>query len=157
MKKYIIGFIGFILLTSLVNAGEKDIRTMIESIGEKLVKASLEGDYETILSYHTEDVIVMPDFHPMLRGKKALRESYEDSKRRGSKIHSLSGTPSDFWICGDMAFELGTFGLSASSNESPHPVALHGSYFEIWEKTGNTYKIKFSTWNLDYNPWEKKE
>ena len=132
------------------------LREVIESIGDKINKAVVAGDYDTIMSYHTDDVIIMPDFKPMVKGKKAWKEEIKKDRQRGAKVRSFSGTIMDLWSCENQVYERGTFGMSVTSNESTHPIALYGSYFQIWEKqTDGSYKIKFTIWNLDFNPFEK--
>lgn len=162
MKKVQNQLVYMILISCLLNGlalGEEKfgkVQKMLEEYGDIITKAVLDGDHETILSFHTDDVILMPDLHPMIRGKKALREGYEENKRKGVKYHSYSATTQDIWQCGDQVFHRGTFGASISSNESAQPIAFYGSYFSIWERQKDeSYKIKYMIWNLDYNPWEK--
>lgn len=146
------------LLIGFVHGSDKtqELQKKLEAYGDILTKAVLDGDFETILSFHTDDVIIMPDLQPMIKGIKSLREGYEENKRKGVKYHSYSATTQDIWQCGDQIFHRGTFGASISSYESAQPIAFYGSYFSIWEKQRDeSYKIKFMIWNLDYNPWEK--
>ena len=132
------------LLNGFILGGQKtgEVEKLLEEYGHVLMKAVLDGDHETILSFHTDDVVLMPDFHPMIKGIKALREWYEENKRKGVKYHSYSATTKDIWQCGDQIFHRGTFGASLSSNESVQPIAFYGSYFTIWERQKDeTYKI----------------
>jgi ketosteroid isomerase-like protein len=133
----------------------QEITIEIKEINRILEKATMEGDYETLLKYYDQDIIVKPDFSEAVRGKGALREQYRKDKQKGVKIHSFSGVIEALWYCGDEVYERGTFGLSASSDDSPQPTAMYGSYFQIWTKQkDNSYKIKYVIWNLDYNPFK---
>ena len=133
----------------------QQVQKKLEEISQILNKATLEGDYETLLSCHTDDAIIKPDFSPAIKGKRALREQYEKNKREGGKIHSFSATTEDMWIRGDEIYERGTFGMAASSKGSPKPVAVYGSYFQIWLKQADgSYKIKYLIWNLDFDPYK---
>jgi ketosteroid isomerase-like protein len=124
----------------------------INRIIEKAVK---ESDYETVLKYHTEDVIIKPDFVEAIKGKAELREQYRQNKKIGLKIHAYDGVVEAMWICGDKVYERGIFGMSFSSTERPQPEAAYGSYFQIWEKQeDNSYKVAYLIWNLDYNPFK---
>ena len=151
----------FIVICSVIFIGhynmfgqEGEARKMIESIGDTINKAVLAGDYETILSYFADDIVVDPVFQPPINGKKAYREEVNKIKEAGVKYQSISGTPSDIWECGGMIYERGTFGLSFITNESPKPKAYYGSYFQIWQKqTDGSYKLKYMTSNLDFYPF----
>lgn len=151
----------FIILCCVVFLGhsntfgqEVEFKKLVESVGDNINKAVLAGDYETLLSYFTDDVIVDPIFDPPIKGKKEYREQVKKLKELGVKYQSMNGTPTDIWECGGMIYEMGTFGMSMVTRESPQPKAYYGSYFQIWKKQpdGN-YKIKFMTSTLDYNPF----
>lgn len=133
----------------------KTLRSMVEKINGVLDKAMLEGDYETLLKYYTEDIIVSPGMNPTVRGKDALKEAYEKNMKKKLKYHSFSGTIEDLWECGDKLYERGTFGMSMTYKDHPKPLAYYGSYFTIWKKVSeDSLKIKYVIWNLDFNPCE---
>jgi ketosteroid isomerase-like protein len=133
----------------------KTLQTMIEKINGVLDRAMLEGDYETLLKYYTDDIVVSPGMNPTVRGKDALKESYEKYRKDKVKYHSFSGTIEDLWECGDKVYERGTFGMSLSYKDHPKPLAYYGSYFTIWQKVSeDSLKIKYVIWNLDFNPCE---
>jgi len=129
------------------------LRAKIESINSSLNKAMLAGDYETMLKYYTEDIIVSPGLNPTAKGKAAIRESYEKYKKMQVKYHSFDGTIEDIWESGDKVYERGTFGVSLSYKDHPKPLAYYGSYFTIWQKgSDDSLKIKYVIWNLGFNP-----
>ena len=131
----------------------EDFKLTLKSIGDVLDNAVLEADYETLLKYHTDDVILMPNFRPAIHGKNELREQYEKEKKEGIKLHAFNSKTEKVWILGDEVYEYGTYGLTASSKDSDHPYGAFGSYFMIWEKQpDSTYLIKFLISNLDHKP-----
>lgn len=131
------------------------VKEKIESINKILEKATLNGDYDTMLKYYADDIIVCPDLNPPVKGKAALEEAYDKEKRYDVKYHSFSGTIDSIWECGDKIYERGTFGMSYSSKKHKKPEAYYGSYFSIWQKEGgDSLKIKYAIWNLDFNPWD---
>ena len=133
----------------------KTLRSMVEKINDVLDKAMLEGDYETLLKYYTEDIIVSPGMNPTVRGKEALKEAYEKNRKKELKFHSFSGTIEDLWDCGEKVYERGKFGMSMTYKDRPKPLAYYGSYFTIWQKMNDdSLKIKYVIWNLDFNPCE---
>ncbi len=132
---------------------DTDFKKTLKEINSVLDKAVLDGDYEALLKYYTDDVIIMPIFEPAIRGKDAVREEYKKNKKAGVKYHAFNGTPEKMWACGDEVFEYGKYGLVLSSKETEYPDAFYGSYFMIWEKqSDNSYLVKYVITNLDHKP-----
>ena len=130
----------------------------LDEIEVLLEKAMIDGDYETILKYYDDDVIIMPGFDPAIRGINALNKAYEKNKRKGIKYHSFTGNAEKRWMCGNEIFEMGTFGMAISSKDSSQPKAYYGSYFQIWQEyEDGSLIIKYNIWNLDFNPFEHND
>lgn len=130
-----------------------DFKKKIEEINSNIEKLVLAGNYNDILPYYTDDVIISPDFHSSIKGKEAIRVAYEKNKKIKLKHHSFSGTSEDIWECEKFIYERGKFGMSLSSKDHPKPLAYYGSYFTIWQKEDDeSLKIKYVIWNLDFNP-----
>ncbi|UCH65449.1 MAG: hypothetical protein JSW63_12730 [Ignavibacterium sp.] len=110
---------------------DDDFKSTLKEINQVMDKAILDGDYETLLKYYTDDVIVMPIFEPAIRGKKELREAYKKNKKAGVKYHAFNGNPEEMWSCGKEVFEYGKFGLALSTRETEYPSAYYGSYFML--------------------------
>ena len=137
------------------NAALQDgnFKSTLQGIRSALDKAILDSDYETILKYHTDDVIIMANFRPAIKGKKEMREQYKKDKKAGVKLHAFNGKPEKIWESGDEVYEYGTYGLAVSSKDTEHPYAFYGSYFMIWEKQpDSTYLVKYLITNLDHKP-----
>jgi ketosteroid isomerase-like protein len=133
----------------------KEVDSALNEIDAKMVKATLAGEYLSLMDYYTEDVVMMPDFRPAIRGKKELLAQYQEDIKLGVKYHSFNATVEKKWQCGSEIFERGTFGMAISSKNSQKPMAFYGSYFQIWQKQPDgSFKITFIIWNLDFNPFE---
>ena len=79
-------------------------------------------------------------------------------KKQGIHYQSISGNSIEMWECGEMVYDIGTYGMSLISKDSPKPVAYYGSYFNVWQKQlDGSYKIKYMMSNLDFNPFEKRD
>jgi ketosteroid isomerase-like protein len=131
----------------------QDIKEKVQQINSEVEKLILAGNYNDLLPYYTDDVIISPDFHSSIKGKEAIRVAYEKNKKIGLKHHSFSGIPEDIWECEKFVYERGKFGMSLSSKDHPKPLAYYGSYFTIWQKEKDEIlKIKYVIWNLDFNP-----
>ena len=125
----------------------------LKVINQQIEEAIYKNDYETLLKFYTEDVTIVPNFQPVLKGKNAVRESYLKQEKAGVKIHSFHTKLDTIWRSRTNIYEYGTYGLSFSTNETKHPYAVTGSYFMIWEKQrSKPFLIKYLISNLDFNP-----
>ena len=139
------------------NKHDSTLAGKIEKLNKSIEKSILAGDYESLLPYYTDDIIISFALSPPVKGKEAIKEIYKRNKKKGIKHHSFSSTPEDIWECSDKIYERGKFGTSLSSNDHPKPIAYYGSYFTIWQKDkDNSLKIKYLIWNLDFNPYGDK-
>lgn len=155
IKKVILTMI-LIFISNPIFPQEESIKKILSSIGEEFTQALLSEDYELIISHMTDDVIVFPIFGKPIKGKSAYRDAVKKLKASGAKYQSISGTSTEMWDCGEMIYDIGTFGMSLVTNESPKPIAFYGSYFHVWQKQSNgIYKLHYMMSNLDYNPYEK--
>lgn len=133
----------------------KEIENELNKTGEKMVQATLDGDYLALIDFYSDDAVIMPDFKPPIRGKKALKDQFREDEKLGVEYHSFTGTVEKRWRRGDEIYERGSFGMAVSSRDSRRPTAFYGSYFQIWQKQKDgSFKISFTIWNLDFNPFE---
>lgn len=129
------------------------LKAELDSINNILNKAMLSGNFEAMLPYYAEDIIVSPGLNPTVKGKAAVKEGYEKNRKDGVKYHSFSGTTEEIWECEDRIYERGTFGMSFSYKDHPKPIGYYGSYFTIWQRDKDgSLKIKYVIWNLGFNP-----
>ena len=132
-----------------------DYLAQLQEIGRILNEAVLNGDYETILKYYIDDVVILANSVPTVRGIEAVRALYEKDKKRGLKFHAFSGKPEKIWSCGDRVYEYGTYGATVSTYETKHPYGFAGSYFTIWQKQKDgTYLMELVMTNLDHEPYK---
>ena len=132
----------------------KSLEEKFQHIGERIKEAMYAGDYDALLEFYTDDVVIMSDFQPAIKGKNALRIRYREQEQDEIKIHAFDGTPDKIWSCENQIYEYGTFGYAASSRESRKPHAYYGSYFMIWEvQQDSSFLIKLMITNLDFNPF----
>jgi ketosteroid isomerase-like protein len=141
--------------TSPAQSDIKEIRATIDQINKRGEEAILANDFDTQLSFFTDDIVIDPPLEPPIKGKAAVRERQAVGQREGMKYHSFSGTTEDLWVCGDKVYERGTWGMSFTTNTMNRPFAPYGTYFQIWTKDGTgTYRIQYLMYTLDMNPYE---
>ena len=130
--------------------------TLAKLTSDEMNKAMIAGDLEASIRYYDKDVIVMPNFKPMIKGRRALMKDMKKDEKAGLKFHSYHSTITDIWQSGDLVHEMGTYSISLSTPEMPQPIADNGTYFSIWQKQlKGSYKVIFFMWNTDVDPWEK--
>lgn len=144
----------FFLSASLTQKADdiEKLKKNIEKLQKKYCKAAMERDMETYLSLYTDDVVIMPPFSPIIRGKEGLKAEWYKNLREGVSFHSASVSLSEVWQSEGMVYERGTFHIVISSNNIPKPMDLYGSYFTIWEmqKDGN-FLMKYNISNYDHD------
>jgi len=107
---------------------------------------SYEGrDVERILSYWTEDAVVMPPGLPAIVGKSALREYVQASlKIPGFKINWAS-TEATVSSDGDMAYMLSENEVTVDMDGTP--TTTQGRAVTIWRRDDGEWRCCVDIWN----------
>jgi len=161
MKKnrwFVLSVILFAALAATAATAQDDAAKLtreIETLHAAQEKASLAGNYDALLSHFAEDVIICADTRAPIKGRAAMRAAYRENEKEGVKLHAISSIIDTLWTCGDRIYLRGSFGQSASSRKSPNPVAIHGSYLEIYKRRPDgRHLVEYLIWNLGFNPFE---
>jgi len=132
----------------------KELKNQVREISDITMKANMEGDSETLFSYYTDDVVSMPNYGPIIKGKDSLNEQYNQTREAGLIVHSMSSFILDIYDCGDIVVETGTYGISLTLPDMTFPVTDAGKYMTLYKKQPDgSLKIKAEIWNTDTNPW----
>ena len=103
------------------------------------------------IGYYAEDAISLPNNQPIIRGKQAIKQNFDQAIQAGVKFDSFVSTPTDVIIDGKTIVEVGTYVLKASVPGAP--IEDKGKYATVWEiQKDGSYKIKVETWNTDISP-----
>ncbi len=91
MKTTTILFLGAMLLlqSDCLLAGrevKEDLKAIVEDLGDKAEKCFLSGNVDAMLQYYCDDIISMPNLHPMIRGKADLKHQTEAILASGLKL-----------------------------------------------------------------------
>lgn len=146
-----------ILIAILVlagTAGTRDIGTLqkeLEAIRQDLHTAIRKGDMEAQLKHFSEDALILPNFHPMIRGRAQMRDLMRLDIQNETVWHTYETRCSELWACDGKIFEWGTFSVSQSNKFMRTPIALFGSYLTVWERQGDgRLRMTHTIWNLDH-------
>jgi len=155
LSKSVLIFCCLILTSTNLFSQDGDVKKKIKELNNAWLKATLSDDLGTLLSYHTDDAILLPSYEPMLKGKTAILESNKKSKEAGFKINAMTLTTTDVWSSGNLAFAIGTYTINITIPGMSETIDDNGKYLTVYQKQADgSWKIKADTWNSDNNPWE---
>lgn len=127
-----------------------DLRRMVDLLSGQAEKAFLAGDIEAMLRYYCDDIISMPDDHPMIRGKADLKRTTEAILSTGMRFQSLESTTIEVQRAGEYVYEVGTFRQVVIMPGTTEPMKSVGKYLTIWRKQSNgELKIAVEMYNND--------
>jgi ketosteroid isomerase-like protein len=120
---------------------------------QEIEKAMYAADYEKLLTFYCDDVVIKSANRKPVVGIAAVREGYDEQKKLGVKILSFKAVTERLWAAGDEVFEYGTYAMSVTHKNTSEPKAYTGSYFLILKAyPGDQFKIKYMLDNLDFIP-----
>jgi len=135
--------------------GIEKLQSEIDALNSKLIKANIAGDMETVATFYTDDIIHMPNYAPMVKGKATMIEKENETVEAGYKMLSMNLNNTDIIPVKNLVIEVGEFAISLTIPGMSMPVADKGKYLTVWERQmDGSLKIKIETWNTDTNPME---
>ena len=109
-------------------------------------------DVDAILSFVTDDSVMMPGAAPTISGREALRAGWTELV--SAPGFALSWTPTEAVVArsGEVGYTVGTFDWRYNNEEGAAVVTI-GKYVAIWEKQANgEWKLAVDIWNADGPP-----
>lgn len=139
------------------NKNADKMKAKIQKLNNQITEAAVKGDTEAGMAFYADDVVYMPNYGKIVRGKEALREREEEGKKAGVKVTAFTLTTEEVNKSGSLIYEIGTYSITLQVPQSPEPVDDYGKYVCIWEKTDAGMFIKVDIWNTDISPWNMKK
>jgi uncharacterized protein (TIGR02246 family) len=143
------------LFSAFAFAQDSDARVKIEEYNERWEKAMLNNDMNAVLDFYADDVISLPSYSGLMRGKEEVRAHMDEEMKAGMKFTDVNFETTEVIEEGDLAIEIGTYNMSMTMGDTNEPFSDQGKYVTIWEKQGNDWKVIVETWNTNSNPWEQ--
>ena len=104
-------------------------------------------DVEKIISYWSDDAIVVPPAQPAVKGKEALRKMVEDSKNIPGFSITWKSTDIHFSPDGKLAYLYGE-NLVSMNDSTGNKINMPGRGYTIWRKEANgSWKCVVDIWN----------
>ncbi len=124
---------------TIMKKHDEDIKA-IKQLAEDWRAGWLTGNAELLLSLYADDPVLMPQDHPPVIGKKAIRPLYE-SVLNEFKIES-QGKLMEVEASGDWGYFWSTYSLTATPKTGGQPVKSAGkSVFIVKRQPGGDWKI----------------
>lgn len=148
-------FLFLVIISTPIFAHEDlaELKQKIESIRHKMVKAQIAGDLSVGWAIYTNDIVAMPNYDEMTRGKEAYKAKELAWKKAGVKFHALNHSITDLWTIDDLVIEVGNYGVSLTLPNTSGPVSDRGNYVTVWQQQADgSLKMKIDIWNTDVYP-----
>ena len=155
MKSIILVMIICISAPLVSRENSAELRALLQPYSDKLGQLMLENKFDETLECYDENIQLIRPYSPPINGINAMRREVKALKKVGYIYHSISGETKEVWGCKGLIFERATIAFSYSTRQNREIKSYYGSNLAIWRKQADgTYKLKYSIWNLDFNPWE---
>jgi ketosteroid isomerase-like protein len=103
-----------------------------------------------VLDLYAENSVFMPPNEPIIRGKDALKNFYDDLfVKRGAS--SLKMDIAEVSGHGPLAYQSGTYEMDLKP-PTGRPGRDRGKYLFVIRKMGNGWKYQYTMWNSDLPP-----
>lgn len=136
-------FFSFHLFAQEYSGNGEDI-TIILSNTKEFSKAYVDGDFEKLTSFYSNDAKILPPGTGIIEGKEAILKQWILPKGVNVVYHNV--IPREIKVLEDTAYDFGIYEGSSIGKDGNRSL-WRGKYVIIWKKTGNDWKIYLDIWN----------
>ena len=138
----------FAIISTAAPSDTGGIETALRRLDAEWSAAAGAKDLDKLVSYYSDDAVVLPPNKPAATTAAAIRSSWKedlDSMVSGS----WKATRVEVAKSGDMAYVSGTYEWTAKTPDGEQ-TKDHGKYLEVWEKQPDgSWKCGADCWNSD--------
>jgi len=148
---FLCGCIALLSLTFAGTASAKDpkIEQALRDLDAQWSNAASAKDVDKVVSFYSDDAIVLPANAPIATTKAAIRNLWSGLLTSPGVNMNWKTTKVEVSKSGDMAYASGTYELTMN-DPSGKPVNDRGKYLVVWEKqTDGKWKCGADIWNSD--------
>jgi uncharacterized protein (TIGR02246 family) len=128
-------------------AADTKIEQALRDLDDQWSKAAGAKDMDKIVSFYSDDAVVMPPHGPSAATKETIRTLWKDLLTDASL--SWKTKKVEVAQSGDLAFLSGTYEV-ALNDPTGKPVNDRGKYLEVWKKQADgNWKCMMGIWNSD--------
>jgi uncharacterized protein (TIGR02246 family) len=133
--------------------GKRDEIAAINQRENEFLVAHEFNDGARLAEFYTDDALLIPPDEPIVRGKKAIAEWYENEFKKAPPIENPKVTLEDIEIRGDLAFLRGNFILKFEGESAGKPIIQNLRFVSIWQRQpDDTWKFCCDIWNTNAPP-----
>ncbi len=114
---------------TIIQEGVEKNKAAIHNVLIKVAAALNKGEVETLLSLHTDDVILMEQGMPLMQGKAELREMFSAFDKRNYRIH-ISFETNELELMGFRSFVRGAV-MVTKLETGKDPICTQGKFICI--------------------------
>jgi len=127
------------------------LRKTVDQYNAASKEAILSGNSDKVMTYYEDSAMEMAPNTPTVKGKAAIKEFQAQMAKTGMKFTSVSFTTVDLQAGGKIAYEVGTYEMSATMPQGGE-MKDKGKYVALWrQQADGSWKVSGETWNSD-NP-----
>ncbi len=121
-----------IIVSEAISGPPEDI-SAIRQTATRMVEALERQDVDALMEGFSEDVVIIPQGEPILKGKAAVRVFYRGQFEH-YRLKAFGPSLDELVICGEWAFSRGTGASLVKSSENGRTVRAFNRGLEIWRK-----------------------
>ena len=130
-------------------ANVAEVRKAIDAMNDEGKKHLLAGTMDTTMGHYMDDAVSMPNNGPLLKGKKAIKEYYQEMFSSGMKFTKVDFITDDVKVSGSYAYEVGKYTMTMQI-PGMGELSDEGKYLTVYEHAADgSWKIKAETWNTN--------
>ena len=123
----------------------------INSMRERAVPVFNRGDVDAIMSFFTDDAVVMAPNSPPAIGKDAVRSLWQAFFGQFTAEETLSSH--EILMFGDWAFERGSYTVTLTPKSGGGPIQDNGKIIFVWQRQPDgSWKIARDMWSSNNPP-----
>jgi ketosteroid isomerase-like protein len=116
----------------------------LEQLHHDFVEAFRKNDLNAVGAFYTDDALLLPPSHPMVRGREAIVAFWEGAVL----ILDLVFEPTEIKMLGENAFrEAGNLLLVRRGQGGRETRNIPAKYVSLWQKVDGGWKLESSVWN----------
>jgi uncharacterized protein (TIGR02246 family) len=132
---------------------EVNMQDEIEAVHKRedeFLAAHSFNDGAKLADFYTDDALLIPPDEPIVRGKKAIADWYENEFKKAPPIENPKVTLEDIKVCGNTAFIRGDFILKFEGQSTDRLVRQNLRFISIWQRQPDeTWKFYCDIWNTN--------
>ncbi|MHC4207513.1 MAG: YybH family protein [Planctomycetota bacterium] len=137
-------------ITEQTKANTQDDIVAINKREDEFLAAHSFNDGAKLAEFYTEDAILIPPDEPIVRGKQAIAEWYENEFKKAPPIENPKVNLEDIEVSGNLAFIRGNFILKFKGETADKPFVQNLRFISIWwRQVDGSWSFYCDIWNTN--------